>query len=109
MGAFSFSPDLIPSRIRTRGFARVLAGLALIAMLGAAAGFAESDGLLSDQPVSTRPTKLATRSSEDVKPSDAHSPNDPPLTRAATQLRIDKMSPTAWLSQYGHVSIEHRE
>jgi len=91
------------------GFARVLAGLALIAMLGAAVGFAESDRLLSDQSVSTRPTKLATRSSEDAKLSDTHSPNDPPLTRAATQLRIDEMSPTAWLSQYGHVSIEHRQ
>jgi hypothetical protein len=31
-----------------------------------------------------------------------------PLTRAATQLRIDEMSPVGWLSRFGSVSIGQR-
>lgn len=34
---------------------------------------------------------------------------EPPLTRAATRQRVDRMSPTRWLAHYGDVSIERRE
>jgi len=30
----------------------------------------------------------------------------PPLTRAAAQRRIERMSPTRWLARYGEVSID---
>ena len=42
-------------------------------------------------------------------PSTPGTPNVPPLTRAATRLRIEEMSPVRWLANYGIVSIGQRE
>jgi hypothetical protein len=109
MGAIANILDSTPRRSETRGLAGVLAGLAAIALLAAASGFAGSDPIPSDHSVSTSPSHLANRGLDYAQPSKAMSRNDPPLTRAATQLRMDEMSPTRWLSRFGRVSVAHRE
>ena len=109
MGVTAHISDSISGRFGKRGLAGVLVGLVALALMGAAASFAGSDKILSDQPVSTSPTHGARRDSGEVQPPKALPSNDPPLTRAAMQLRIDEMSPTHWLSRFGDVSIAHRE
>jgi hypothetical protein len=58
-----------------------------------------------DRPVSTRPTALerAERAGRDGVRRNAS--EDHPLTRAAALRRIERMSPTEWLSQYGAVTV----
>jgi hypothetical protein len=109
MGAIANISDSIPRRPGTRDLTGVLAGLAVIALLAAASSFAGSDQNPSDHTVSTSPTHLTNRGSDDAQPSKAISSNDPPLTRAAMQLRINEMSPTRWLSRFGRVSVAHRD
>lgn len=113
MGAFANI-----SKKRRRCFARqrlasVLAGLVLIVTVRAATSSAETGTLhpdhAEDRPVSTSPALLAELDSLDAHPLAAPETNDPPLTRAAAQQRIDEMSPTRWLSRYGRVSIGHRD
>ena len=92
--------------------AGILAGILLFTSISAAPSFAGTDTLHPDHPdrsVSTSPAELTKRGSADAQPADDLRADDPPLTRAATQLRIDEMSPTRWLSRYGSVSIDHRD
>jgi len=99
-------------RSEQHGLAKTLAGLALSSLLlliGAGQSFAESGEVPPDRPVSTSPTDLTEAGSRNRQLDTAPSTNDPPLTRAATQRRIDEMSPTRWLSRYGSVSIGQRE
>jgi len=81
----------------------------LIALMGAAPSFAETGEFHPDRSVSTSPAELTGRALADARSEAVPSAEDPPLTRAATQLRIDEMSPTRWLSRYGHVSIDRRD
>jgi hypothetical protein len=89
--------------------AGMMAGIVLIALMSAAQDFAETDEIHPDRSVSTSPTELAERGSAHAQPMTTLSSDDPPLTRAATQLRIDEMSPARWLSRFGSVSIGQRE
>ena len=115
MGAFnnvSTHSERTHRRSGQHSLANTLAGLALISLLllvGAVQSFAEPDEAPLDHPVSTSPTDLANAGSGDRQLETAPATNDPPLTRAATQRRIDEMSPTRWLSRYGSVSIGQRE
>jgi hypothetical protein len=106
----STPPNRTQCRFGRQSLANTLAGLALITLLGAAIqSSADTGEVPPDHPVSTSPTDLAKAGSADTKPETASSTDDPPLTRAATQRRIDEMSPTRWLSRYGSVSIGQRE
>ena len=115
MGAFtniSNQPDRTQCRFGRHSLANTLAGVALISLLlliGALQSSAETGEVPPDHPVSTSPTDLTKVGSGDGPLQTAPSTNDPPLTRAATQLRIDEMSPTLWLSRYGSVSIGELE
>lgn len=115
VGAFtniSNQPDRTQYRVGRHSPANTLAGVALISLLlltGAAQSFAETSEVSPDHPVSTSPTDLTKAGGVDKTLESAPSTNDPPLTRAATQRRIDEMSPTRWLSRYGSVSIGQRE
>lgn len=55
------------------------------------------------------PTTPADRST----PSDARAirvgEDEPPLTRAAERERVERISPTRWLTHYGDVSIDRRD
>lgn len=108
--------DRTQPRFGRRRLAGTLLGAALIPLLfltliliGTGQGFAETGEVPPDHPVSTSPTGLTQAGSGDRPLETAPSADDPPLTRAATQLRIDEMSPTRWLSRYGNVSIGQRE
>lgn len=115
MGAFnnaSTHSERTHRRSGQHSLASTLAGLALVSQLlliGAGQSFAETGEVPPDRPVSTSPTDLTEAGSGDRQLETAPSTNDPPLTRAATQRRIDEMSPTRWLSRYGSVSIGQRE
>lgn len=115
MGVFnniSGRPDRTQHRFGPHSLANTLARVALISLLlltGAALSFAETGEVPPDHPVSTSPSDLTKAGSVDKTLESAPSTNDPPLTRAATQRRIDEMSPTRWLSRYGSVSIGQRE
>jgi hypothetical protein len=94
-----------------------LAGFLLAAGLSAAPALAQSPdpAVIAQQPhhaVSTSPS--GDDASTTLDPSASRktanaTPDRPPLTRAATRLRIEEMSPLRWLAHYGDVSIGHRE
>ena len=115
MGAFnniSDQPDRTQYRFGRHSLANTLAGVALISLLlliGSVQSSAETGEDPPDHPVSTSPTDLTKAGSGDGPLETAPSTDDPPLTRAATQRRIDEMSPTRWLARYGSVSIGQRE
>ena len=109
MGVFTNISDRTRRRFGRHGLASILAAIVLIALMGAAASFADTGEIHPDGPVSTSPADLVKQGSAETRPAAAIATDDPPLTRAATQLRIDEMSPARWLSQFGSVSIGHRE
>jgi len=110
MGGYTNILDRTRRSFERHSLTGILAGIALIALTGAAGSLAgEADEILSNRSVvSTSPTDLVEPGSTDAQPTTAGSTDDPPLTRAATKLRIDEMSPTRWLSQFGNVSIGPR-
>jgi hypothetical protein len=90
---------------RVRRLGLVASWLALLMAMPALAGepatkASDADG---DRPVSTRPTALQVPNLSER--AHGNSSIDAPLTRAAARLRIEQMSPTEWLSQYGAVTI----
>ena len=97
------------SGFRRHGLASILAGSVLIALLYAASSIAETGEGDTGRSVETSPTDLAERASVDAELPAIISADDQPLTRAASKLRIDEMSPTRWLSRFGRVSIGRRE
>ena len=109
MGVFDNILNRTQGHFGRHGLASILVGVVLIALIGAASSFAETGEGVPESSVSTSPTDLAKRDSVDAKPRAALSTDGPPLTRAASKLRIDEMSPTRWLSRFGRVSIDHRE
>jgi hypothetical protein len=111
MGGYSNILDRALGRFERHRLASILAGIALIALVGAAESLAtESDAIPSNRSVvSTSPTDLAEAASTVTRPATVRALDGPPLTRAATQLRIDQMSPTRWLSGFGNVSIGPRD
>jgi hypothetical protein len=58
-----------------------------------------------DRPVSTRPIGRDRPDAGDLARRHVAALDRPPLTRAAAQRRVEQMSPTAWLSRYGDVTI----
>jgi hypothetical protein len=111
MGGYNNILDWALGGFERHRLASVLAGIALITLMGAAESLAtESDAIPSNRSVvSTSPTDFAERTSTVARPAAVRPLDDPPLTRAATQLRIDQMSPTRWLSGFGNVSIGPRD
>jgi len=63
----------------------------------------------TDAPVSTRPLLRDARSSASKPAAAGSGAERTPLTRAASQQRVNGMSPVAWLAGYGHVTIERTE
>jgi hypothetical protein len=86
-----------------------LAAAVLIVLASAAPSVANTEEIPPDRSVSTSPTGLPGPGSANVGPPAALASDDPPLTRAATQQRIEEMSPIHWLSRFGKVSIERRD
>ncbi len=112
MGAFTATSTWARRPFGGCRLAGILAGILLFTSISAAPSFAGTGTLHPahpDRSVSTSPAELTRRGSADAPPAGDLWANDPPLTRAATQLRIDEMSPTRWLSEYGSVSIDHRD
>ena len=119
MDRFADAPDRVrqhpgnPRRLAQRGLVLLLAGLfagiALITLANAAPSLADSAEIRSDPPVSTSPTERTKHGPADAAGTDTLSIDDPPLTRAATQRRIDEMSPVLWLAQFGRVTIDPRQ
>ena len=112
MGGYNNIFDWALGCFEQHRLASVLAGIALITLMGGAAESlaTESDAIASDRSVvSTSPTDLAERASAVARPATVRPLDDPPLTRAATQLHIDEMSPTRWLARFGNVSIGPRD
>ena len=95
--------------LRGHGLASILAGSVLIALLYATSSIAETGEGDPGRSVETSPTDLAKRASVDAGLPAIISADDQPLTRAASKLRIDEISPTRWLSRFGRVSIGRRE
>ncbi len=96
----------------------VIAAAVLATCLAATSALAETPALerANTQPhhaVSTSPNPPAALAFLDGTAPNfspvSSAPNLPPLTRAATRLRIEEMSPVQWLAQYGNVSIGQRE
>lgn len=119
MDRFADTPDRVrqhpgyPRRLAQRGLVLLLAGLfagiALITLANAAPSLADPAEIHSDPPVSTSPTERTKHGPADAARTDTLSIDDPPLTRAATQRRIDEMSPVLWLAQFGRVTIDPRQ
>lgn len=119
MDRFADTPDRVrqhpgyPRRLALRGLVLLLAGLfagiALITLANAAPSLADPAEIHSDPPVSTSPTERTKHGPADAARTDTLSIDDPPLTRAATQRRIDEMSPVLWLAQFGRVTIDPRQ
>ena len=109
MGGITNISEWTQRRAWRHGLTRLVVGIVLIALLGAAPSFAETGQFHPDRSVSTSPADLAKQGPADTRPPAALATNDPPLTRAAAQLRIDEMSPTRWPSHFGSVSIGHRQ
>jgi len=90
----------------------VLTGIVLIVLMvltGTIASVAANPtGPVLDDAVSTRPIDAARKASVAPSRRPLVSTHAPALTRAAAQRRIDEMSPTDWLSLYGHVSVGQR-
>lgn len=107
MGAYNYISDSIWLRLERRRLANILAGAVLIALIGPSPSLAAEPeaGLSNRSVVSTSPVDLAEPDSTQQQPTATRSVNGPPLTRAASQLRIKEMSPTRWLAQFGNVSI----
>jgi len=108
MGAYRLILDEIRRCLRPIRMGVVLTPLAWIVLIGATDSLADPSETLSDEAVSTRPIDAAHTASADAAPHDALAVATPALTRAAAQRHIDEMSPTLWLSQFGHVSIDPR-
>lgn len=119
MDRFADTPDRVrqhpgyPRRLALRGLVLLLAGLfagiALITLANAAPSLADPAEIRSDPPVSTSPTERTKHGPADAARTDTLSIDDPPLTRAATQRRIDEMSPVLWLAQFGRVTVDPRQ
>lgn len=119
MDRFADTPDRVrqhpgyPRRLALRGLVLLLAGLfagiALITLANAAPSLADPAEIHSDPPVSTSPTERTKHGPADAARTDTLSIDDPPLTRAATQRRIDEMSPVLWLAQFGRVTVDPRQ
>lgn len=56
-------------------------------------------------PVSTSPRAALTDRDSSVQRGAAGGPSPLPLTRAATQLRVEQMSPVEWLSRFGSIEV----
>jgi hypothetical protein len=108
--------------ISNRGFGHIAMrgslGLALLACVATSPCFAETPAAVEsaesvtvlDRAVSTSPSArealIAINRSQPFASMDAETAAPiRPLTRAATQARIDRMSPLRWLSRFGHVSV----
>jgi len=75
----------------------------------AAADATDADTADDERAVSTSP--LPADASELARPAAQQStrPDHRPLTRAASQQRIDSISPLGWLARYGPVDVTHRD
>ncbi len=83
--------------------------LVLLAAPLAAADAADAEAANHERAVSTSPlpanaSELATPAKQRPTP-----PHHRPLTRAASQQRIDSISPLGWLARYGPVDVTRRE
>jgi hypothetical protein len=110
MGSFSNIPRLNSARIR-RLLRITLSLLVMFAAPLAAADAADADVAdvaKDERAVSTSP--LPADAGERATPA-TQQPTQPrplPLTRAASQQRIDSISPRGWLARYGLVDVAHR-
>ncbi len=112
--------------ISNRGFWHIALrgsiGLALLSCIATSPCFAETPVAVEsaesvtvlDRAVSTSPSTsealVAINRSQPFASMDAEAAAPiRPLTRAATQARIDRMSPLRWLSRFGHVSVGDRQ
>ncbi len=108
MGDYCLIFDRVQRWLRPIRLGVVLTPLVWIVLIVATDSLADPSETLSDEAVSTRPIDAAHTASADASPPGALAAATPALTRAAAQRRIDQMSPTLWLSQFGRVSIDPR-
>lgn len=105
MSGFHNTSDSILQRAGRRWLAAAL----LIALVSTVPSFADTPEIERDRSVSTSPMTASAVASASAESSASTPSSAPPLTRAATQRRIDEMSPAGWLSQFGRISIGRRE
>jgi len=122
MGAFNNSSDrrAVPRWLwRTSGslVATLLVGCSVAGSASAAEGEFETRATGSETratqeteaAVSTSPVALGTSSLSSEPNGAGTGPEAMPLTRAASQQRVDQMNPITWLQSYGAVTIGRSE
>jgi hypothetical protein len=107
MGPFRFT-SIVSSASRRRPLHLAVSLLVLWAAPLAAADATDADVANDERSVSTSP--LPTHASERAMPATRPptGPHHRPLTRAASQQRIDSISPLGWLARYGPVDVARR-
>jgi hypothetical protein len=106
-----FNNNLIDIAIERIVRASLLLGVTVTLVCGVSSFAADGEARVApiDRSVSTSPIEGTVPGSlESASPRNPAN-EAPPLTRAATQRRIEEMSPARWLARYGHVSIDQRD